>query len=73
MIIFQVLMDDNLRESVSVKGQRRKIIDKMIKTKNGIELSPRGSTPDRVMSFTFSLVFFPNLPSIRVLDCRTLT
>lgn len=38
-------MDNNLRESVSVKGQRRKVIDKMIKTKNGIELSPRGSKP----------------------------
>ena len=38
-------MDDNLRDAVSVKGQRRKFFDQLIKTKNGIELSPEGYTP----------------------------
>ena len=36
-------MDDNLKESVSVKGQRRKVLNQMLTTKNGIELSSRGS------------------------------
>ena len=42
-------MDDNLRDAVSVKGQRRKFFDRLIKTKNGIELSPEGDPVWKVL------------------------